>query len=80
MVYESPYIGKSQHAKDRPNWPANPRTPASRRSPPRRHDRSPDSLDSEVCVSCVTAGNCVSPHWRKLYSVGDKTMKVDAKP
>jgi len=47
---ESPYIGKSQHAKDRPDWPVNLRPSEKKRQPKSRvDDVSPDSiLESEV--------------------------------
>ncbi|XP_067941683.1 centriolin-like [Watersipora subatra] len=49
-LMESPYIGKSQHAKDRPEWPPHMRHPANARVHRRRpSDTSPDSLlDAEL--------------------------------
>ena len=48
-LMESPYIGKSQHAKDKPIWPQ-----ALYNKPKRNKDRkrdSPDSLDDEVTLN-----------------------------
>ena len=52
---ESPYIGKSQHAKDRPEWPANLRSNNKRVIHRRPSDTLTDSmLDSEVRLySCL---------------------------
>ncbi|KAF6026022.1 CNTRL [Bugula neritina] len=49
-LMESPYIGKSQHAKDRPDWPVNLRPSEKKRQPKSRvDDVSPDSiLESEL--------------------------------